>query len=391
MNRIEEWVLQNKIMIEKGVEIIEQGCEALSATVGKLHPILEAVFVASAEILHNPERKETQYLSQQLQSLTQKLVDIQEEVGSITQEIQRISMNKQNFDYEAQVISQYEKFCDFLDAKPEFRERKMERFLCHFESTGGDLNMDALYNAVTSTTREPMLDTVMATEQRSRRAVEKFCAQLKRLFVVGIIAVMGYASLKMGAVGREMVEKWQKRMEDIEGCMKAAVDDCVQNFATQAEMDIERQVLEKQGSIDVQFAEPLLDFLSKKYDWVSWSVRVFNHNGMFLWNWLAGKDYYGRGGSNNFFDILTKSNVRVVISFSVEPKPINKSQIQEQIQRQQLKGKMTDVAQSLSTSIPNCAVYTISRYKEVAESNNFQENCYYYEKYKRAYLCIHSK
>ncbi len=64
MNRVEEWVLENKDKIEKGVEIMGQGCEVLAATVGQFHPILEAVFLASAELLGNPEGKEAKFLAE---------------------------------------------------------------------------------------------------------------------------------------------------------------------------------------------------------------------------------------------------------------------------------------------------------------------------------------
>ncbi|XP_045074172.1 uncharacterized protein LOC123487096 [Coregonus clupeaformis] len=392
MTSVAEWLVQNRGKIEKGVEIMGQASAVLAATVGQLHPVLEAVFVASSEILSNPEGQDARYLTEQFSMVNQKLEGIQAEIDQIALELQRTSLNKQNFDREAQMLSQYEKFQDFVNAKPKFKEKKMEKFLSHYENTDADLNLDALYNAVTgdNTSGDPMLETVVSTEQRSRRAVEEFCARLKKLFVVGIIAVMGYASLKEGVVGDEMVKKWQERMEDVENRMKAAVDDCTENFADQAKLDMEHQLQEKPGSVDLDFTKSLLDTLIKKYDWVSWSIRVFNDKErIFFFNWLAGKKYHGSRGGANYFDVLTKNNIKVVISFSVQPKPINKGQIQQEIEGQKLKGNMIDVAQALSRSLPNCLVHAVSHYKEVVETNNFQEECYYYGKHKKAYLCVH--
>ncbi|XP_023836184.1 protein rapunzel [Salvelinus sp. IW2-2015] len=392
MTSVAEWLVQNRGKIEKGVEIMGQASAVLAATVGQLHPVLEAVFVASSEILSNPEGQDARYLTEQFSMVNQKLEGIQAEIEQIALELQRTSLNKQNFDREAQMLSQYEKFQDFVNAKPKFKEKKMEKFLSHYENTDTDLNLDALYNAVTgdNTSGDPMLETVVSTEQRSRRAVEDFCARLKKLFVVGIIAVMGYASLKEGVVGDEMVKKWQERMEDVENRMKAAVDDCTENFADQAKLDMENQLQEKPGSVDLDFTKSLLDTLIKKYDWVSWSIRVFNDKErIFFFNWLAGKKYHGSEGGANYFDVLTKNNIKVVISFSVQPKPINKGQIQQEIEGQKLKGNMMDVAQVLSRSLPNCLVHAVSHYKEVVETNNFQEDSYYYGKHKKAYLCIH--
>lgn len=393
MSRVEEWVLENRSKIEKGVEIMGQGCEVLAATVGQLHPILEAVFVASAELLSNPEGKEAKYITEQFEKINQKLEGIQDEIDKIALELQRTSMNKQNFDSEAQMVSQYEKFQDFVNAKPKFKEKKKEKFLSQYENTGADLNIDSLYNAVIgeNTSGDPILDTVVTTEQRSRRAVEEFCARLKKLFVVGIIAVMGHAALKEGAVGEAMVKKWQDRMEEVEKRMKAAVDECIENFPEQAKMDVERQLVDRQGSVDPEFTSFILDLLAKKYDWVCWSVRVFNHSGLFFWNWLAGKTYQGRGGGGNFFDLLTPNNIRIVVSFSADPKPINKNQVLEQIETQKLKGNMMSVAQTLCDSLPNTVVHAVSRYKNVEEKNNFQPECYYFASHKKAYFCIHSE
>ncbi|XP_056617735.1 uncharacterized protein LOC130432415 [Triplophysa dalaica] len=392
MNRVEEWVLENKGKIEKGVEILGQSFEVLAATVGKLHPILEAVFVASAELLSNPDGKEAKYLTEQFEIINQKLEGIQHEIDKIALKMQRTSMNKQNFDSEAQMISQYENFQEFVNAKSNFKEKKKEMFLSHYKNTNGDLNIDALYNAVLgeNTSGDPMLYTVVSTEQRSRRAVEEFCARLKKLFVMGIIAVMGHAALKDGAVGGAMVKKWQDRMEEVENRIKAAVDECIENFPKQAEEDVDNQFKEGQGSVNPEFTSFILDSLSKKYDWVFWSVRVIKPGGWFFWNWLAGKKYQGIGGGGNFFD-LTKNDIRIVVSFSSDPKPLNKSQLLEQIECQKMTGNMVSVAQTLCGSLPNTVVHAVSRYKNVEEKNNFQPECYYFGIHKKAYFCIHSE
>lgn len=391
MNTVADWIMQNRDKIEKGVEIMGQASEVLAATVGQLHPVLEAVFVASAELLSNPDSKEARYMVQQFENVNQKLEGIQDTIDQIALELQRTSMNKQNFDREANMLSQYEKFQDFVNAKSKFKEKKMEKFISQYENTEGDLNLDALYNAVVGSniSGDPMLETVVTTEQRSRRAVEDFCARLKKLFVVGIIAVMGYAALKEGVVGEEMVKKWQERMEDVEKRMKAAVDECTEKFADQAKLDIEHLVMENPGNVNQEFVKSLMDSLIKKYDWVNWSIQAFrDRERIFFFNWLAGKKYNGNGGAN-WFDILTKNKIKVVVSFCVGPKPIDKNQIQEQIVGQKLKGNMMDVALSLKKSFPNLLVHAISCYKEVVETNNFHEDCYYYGKHKCAYLCIH--
>ncbi|XP_019715088.1 SE-cephalotoxin-like [Hippocampus comes] len=391
MNSVANWLVDNKDKIEKGVDIIGQASEVLAATVGQLHPILEAVFMASAEILSNPEGKEAVYLSQKIEQVNQKLVGIQTEIDQIALELQRASMNKQNVDREAHILGQYEKFQEFINTKPSMKEKKKDKFIKYYENTEADLNLEALYNAVTgeNTAGDPMLDTVVTTEQRSRRAVEDFCARLKKLFVVGLIAVMGYAALKEGVVETGLMTKWQDRMEVVEKRMKAAVDHCTETFVDQAKLDLEEALKETACAVSEDFTRSLLSTLVKKYDWVNWSVRAFNNRErIFFYNWLAGRKFHGSGGAN-WFELTTDNKIRVVVSFCVDPQPIDKTRIYEQIEQQRLKGNMMAVALTLNRCFPDCLVHAVSHYKEVVESNNFSVESYYYGKHKRAFLCIH--
>lgn len=391
MDSVEEWVVKNRDKIEKGVEFMGQAAEVLASTVGQLHPILEAVFVASAELLGNPDSKEARYLTQQFVLVNQQLERVQNEVDTIALELIKASMNKQNHEREAQINSQYEKFQEFINAKPKFKEKKMEKFLSHYDYTDGDLNMDGLYNAVTgeNISGDPMLEMVLIIEKRSRRAVEYFCVHLKKLFVMGIIAIMGYAALKDGVVGEEIVKKWKDRMEEVEKRMKAAVDECLEKFPDQAKLDVEHILQDNPGPISQEFTQTLLDSLVKKYDWVSWSIRAFNEKEpIFFFNWLAGKKCHGSGGSN-WFDLLTKNKIKVIVSFCVNPKTINKSEIQGHIESRKLSGDMISLARSLNTCYPDCLVHAVSHHKKVVEANNFNKDCYYYIKHKPAYLCIH--
>ncbi|XP_023844894.1 protein rapunzel-like [Salvelinus sp. IW2-2015] len=390
MTSVAEWIMQNKDKIEKAVEIMGQASAILAATVGQLHPILEAVFLVSSAIFSNPEGEDARYLTNQFSMVNQKLKGIQAENNQIAVELEHISMNKQNFDREAKILSQHEKYQDFVKAKPESKEKKMEKFLSHYENTDADLNLDALYNDLTgdNISGKPML---VSTEQWSRKEVEEHCARLKKLFVAGIIAVNGYASLKKGFMVDEMVKKWQERWKDVENRIKAVLDDYTVNLHKRAKKDMDDLLKDKPSSVDLDFTKSILKTLEEKYDWVSWSVRVFNDKErMFCFNWLVGKRYHGSEGGDNYFEVMTQNNIKVVISFSVQPKPINKVQIQQEIEGQKLKRNMMDVAQVLSRSLPNYQVHAVSYYKKVVESNNFQKDCFYYGKHQNVHLYIHA-
>ncbi|XP_027013441.2 uncharacterized protein LOC113649716 [Tachysurus fulvidraco] len=384
---LEEWFMENSDKIEKGVEILGKGCEILAATVGKFNPILEAVFKVAAELLSNPESKETNYLAEQFVKVNQKLEKIQSDIKNIELVMQRSFVNIENFKFQANIMSQYEYFQYIFTAKPEYKKLKRDEFLIFFEKFEGEKNLECLYNAIMieNTSGQTMLDIIVETEQRSRRAVEEFCASLKKLFVVGIISLMGYAALKKDTVDEEMGKKWLARMEDVEKRMKAAVDECVNNFAEQAKTDIDEILLEKQSSVDPEFAKFLLEALVKKYDWVSWSVRVFNDDD----GGKLVKSLFRKKRVDNYFEHLCSNKIRVVVSFTADPKPLDKNQIKDQIEKE--KGGMESVAESLSKSFPNCLVHAINCSLNVEEANNFESEHLYYNSHKIAHICIHSE
>ncbi|KAK2815262.1 hypothetical protein Q7C36_023528 [Tachysurus vachellii] len=391
MDLMSEWLMENRDKIEKGVEILGKSCAILAATVGKFNPILEAVFNVSAELLSNPEGKESKYLSEQFVKVNQKLEKIQGEIKNIELVMQRSSVNIQNFKFQANIMSQYEYFQYIFTAKPEYKKLKRDEFLIYFEKFEGEKNLECLYDAIMieNTSGQTMLDIIVETEQRSRRAVEEFCANLKKLFVVGIISLLGYTALKKDSVDQEMLKTWLARMEDVEKHMKAAVDECVNNFAEQAKSDIDEMLQVKQSSVDPEFTKFLLEALVKKYYWVSWSVRVFNDDDSKIVKCMFGKKHHINGGVDNYFEHLCGNKIRVVVSFTADPKPLDKNQIKDQIENEN--GDVDSVAESLSKSFPNCLVHAINRSTNVEEANNFEPEHLYYNSHKKAHICIHSE
>ncbi|KAM9436408.1 protein rapunzel-like [Clarias gariepinus] len=382
MTGVAKWFEENRESIEKGMEILDQGCEVLAATVGQFHPILEAVFMVSTELLSNPEGNEAKYLAGQFKSVNQNLENIQGGVKKTELALRRSLLNMQNFRFYSQIMEQYDMFNNILKAKPKFKKVKIEEFLIFFDEYEGDKNLECLYNAITkeNTSGEMMLDTILLTEQRSRRAVEQFCASMKKVFVVGVIALMGYTALKDGTVGEDVVKKWQVRMEDVEKRMKAAVDECVDKFAEQAKTDLDQMIKERESSVDPEFPKLLLDSLVKKYDWVSWSVRVFKDEDFCLLSVNNGV---------NYFEYLCNNKIRIVVSFTAEPKPLNKSMINDQTEKE--KGGIQSVFKTLCDSHPTCLVHAVSPSTRVEEANNFNPEHVYFSSHKTANIFMHAK
>lgn len=168
--------------------------------------------------------------------------------------------------------------------------------------------------------------------------------------------------------------------------MKAAVDECVSNFVEQAKTDLEQKLKESESSVDPEYAKSILDALVEKYDWVSWSVRVFKDGGMLLF----GKRHHVKSGGVNYFEHLGNNKIKIVVSFTDDPKPLDKVQIKDQIEKGKQKGNMQSMAESLSENFPNCLVHAVSSSK-VKEANNFNPEHFYYIYHKTAYICIHTE
>ncbi len=277
---------------------------------------------------------------------------------------------------------------------PSFKEKKKDKFITQYENTGRDLNIDSLYNAVTgeNISGDAILDTVVTTEQRSRKPVEEFCARLKKIFVMGIIAVMGSHRPERGSSRRghseEMAGSHGRSRDTHEsggGWLHWEFPSAGQGGCGASNSGGSSQHWPRVHWISTGYTceEILLGFL------VSSGLQSQWHILLELARWQKVPWKWRRVAV--FFDLLTENNIRIVVSFSSDPKPINKSQIVDLIETQKLKGNMQSVAQSLWEMLPNTVVHAISRYKKVEEKNNFQPECFYFGKHKKAHLCIHSE
>ncbi len=108
---------------------------------------------------------------------------------------------------------------------------------------------------------------------------------------MGIIALLGYCFLTQGEESeQEKIQQWSTKIQEIETKMKETIEKCVDSFPEQAELDIKRLVKEKEDENLQETAKELLDFLVKKYDWVSWSIRVISNLGK-ISNLRAGQNF----------------------------------------------------------------------------------------------------
>lgn len=226
---------------------------------------------------------------------------------------------------------------------------------------------------------------------RNRRLLEDFCVRMKELFCLGLIVLLGHCTLTQGQEEEdEKIQEWSGKMEEVESSMKMTIESCVAAFPEQAKLDSE-QLLQKKGEVDLQdTTQRLLNFLVKKYDWVSWSVRLMKHSDGTYRNWRAGEHFHHVAGQN-WFEVLDVNSLNLVVSFSTEPRPVSRDCIQQVMEAQGKKGNCQVVVEVLEKQFCGFVVHAVSRHKEAAAAWSFPEDCHYWERHKNVAVCVHSE
>ncbi|XP_019727455.1 rapunzel 4 [Hippocampus comes] len=386
--KLQRLVSEKKDMVETVMETFEQGAEVVASIVGDLFPVFSIAAPIVKLALDNVESKEATFMKEQFQKVRDRLDAISDQMQRIHDEIKKSGMDATYFSVEENITNQFRKYMDILNAKPKFREVKKKLFLEHFDKTGGDKNLHVLYNAVTGDnfSGESVLEIILNYEEKSRRPLEDFCARLKKLFCLGIIALLGHAALKGYDEEDSLLKDWGEKMKVVQEKMNAVIEDCVVSFPKQAELDARRLVRDNPGWSNQQLADAIVARLKKKYDWVGWSVRVFKSpTGLF-----APKNYHCPAGRSRFQVPTSDDKLNVVVSYSSSPEPVDGAHIRQLIQSQKKLGVVA-VAEMLFEKVPGeCAVHAVKTSKDLACAWSFSDELHYWEEHKNLYVCLHS-
>ncbi|KAM9722935.1 protein rapunzel-like [Menidia menidia] len=393
---LEKAVAQKKEAIEAAMEMLERGAEVLASAVGELFPLCEAAAPVLKLALDNVHSKEVFYVKEQFLAVRDKLDVLSGQLEDIDSEIKKGRLDAQYFPAEENIRNQFRKYVDILEAKQQFREVKTRLFLEHFAATGGEKNLYVLYDALmgTSSFGEPVLEVVERYVGRSRRLLEDFCARMKELLCLGLIALLGHCALTLQSPDeeRDKIQEWSAKIEEVESKMKAAVASCVAAFPEQAKMDAGRLLKDKMVDGGLQeAAQQLLDFLVKKYDWVCWSVRLVDHSGSTYRNWRAGERFHQVSG-RSWFEVVQADAVSLVASHSARPRPVPRALIQEAMEAQgRRRGNAPATVELLETRLAGFVVHAVSRHKQSAAAWSFPDDCHYWERHKNVAVCVHSE
>ncbi|XP_068616492.1 rapunzel 4 [Brachionichthys hirsutus] len=388
-NQLQKLVSDRKDMVETAMEVFEQGAEVVASIAGDLFPIFAIAAPIVRLALENVESKEAAFMKEQFQKVRDRLEVVSEEIQRINEEIKKSGLDTAYFPLEENITNQFRKYMDILNAKPKFREVKKKLFLEHFAKTGGDKNLITLYNAVTGDnfSGESVLDITLNYEEKSRRPVEDFCARLKKLFCIGLIALLGHAALKGYDEEDALLKDWGEKMTAVQDKMNAAIEDCIVGFPKQAELDSRRLVRDQAHLTHQQLADAVVEKLRKKFDWVGWSVRVFRTpTGLFA----KKKDFHCPAGKSRFQVPSSDEKLHVWVSYSASPEPVDKNYVQQVVQSQK-KLTVVGVAELLFQKMPGgCVVHAVKSSRELACSWSFPDELHYWDEHKNVFVCVHS-
>ncbi|GCB82458.1 hypothetical protein scyTo_0022672 [Scyliorhinus torazame] len=362
-----------------------QNRERFSTISGVLKPIFQVAGIILKLALGKRESEELTYMKEQFQTVRNQLDVISDQIKQVLWEIEKSTINNQYFPIEENLKNQFRKYMDIINAAPEFRESEKREFLTHFDVTKGDQNLHTLYDAVMGHSAifgKPILETAMLYDQRNRRLMEELCSRLKELFCIGLIAMIGHAALT-GTDVEALKKEWNEKITKVESRMKSMIDQCTKEFAEQAEIDVEGLIKNKGERDNKGCATYIIEALTGKYDWVKWSVRVYDP--------VSGFDNHCVIGPNRFH-FFRLNGVNVVVSYAIDPKsPLNEAQIRQLMEGKDSWNDAKEVATFVHNNLPSgYVVHTVRRYKDLWVHKNFPNSCHFWETYSGVTLCVHS-
>ncbi|XP_077455070.1 uncharacterized protein LOC144073250 [Stigmatopora argus] len=412
---LEKALAQKKEALEAAADALERGAEALAGTVGQLFPLCQAAAPVLRLVLDNVHSKEVFYVKERFQTLRGNLDLLCVQLEDVDREIQKAAADARYFAAEENVRNQFRKYLDVVEAEPRFRQVKTRLFLEHFQHSGGEKNLLALYHGILGQSGfgESLLDLVERYVCRSRRRLEDFCARMKELLCLGLIALLGHAALALGPQEEEdQMREWSRKMDQIELRMKDAVCSCADAFPEQARVDVGLLLREEPKPEPepasapasppasppapapqlLDSAQRILAFLVHKYDWVSWSVRLVNHAGGGAYrNWRAGQRFHQMSGRNCFEVPPPDGHVGAAVSYSALPRPVPKDAVARALEEAGRRGHAPAVAEVLEKRLSGFVVHAVGSHKEAAAAWSFPEDCHYWERHKNVALCVHSE
>ncbi|KAK2815273.1 hypothetical protein Q7C36_023539 [Tachysurus vachellii] len=201
---------------------------AISSAAAVVNPIFGVVGSLIRVILHHVDDEDIQTLRREFVSVHRSLDEISKQNHSILLQIRKETLDGQYNQVENNLRNQFRKFMEFVKARPEHVEGKRDDFEESFANDLGDQNLHTLYDGVMGKPKlfsRPILDVYMTYSKGEKSVMERLCTHITYLFCIGLIPLMGYATI-IGDDEEGLREEWAAKMEEVQEKMQEVLRKC---------------------------------------------------------------------------------------------------------------------------------------------------------------------
>ncbi|XP_060717982.1 protein rapunzel-like [Tachysurus vachellii] len=221
-------ISEDRDKLKRGLVKALQCVSAISSAAAVVNPIFGVVGSLIRVILHHVDDEEIQTLRREFVSVNRSLDEISRQNQSTLLQIKKETLDGQYNQVENNLRNQFRKFMEVVKARPEHVESKRNDFEESFANDLGDQNLHTLYDGVMGKPKlfsQPILDVYMTYSKGEKRVMERLCTHITYLFCIGLIALMGYATI-IGDDEEGLREEWAAKMEEVQEKMQEVLRKC---------------------------------------------------------------------------------------------------------------------------------------------------------------------
>lgn len=218
-----EDIIKDEAKLRQGLFKALECVAAISSAAAVVNPIFGLAGALIRMVLHHMDDEDICKLKREFGSINGELDKISQQTDDILVEVRKAVLEKQYESVENNLRHQYEKFMKAMKTPSLLKEFK--------QSYATDLyyqNMYTLYEGVMGTSKLfglPILDVIPEQSQHNRATMEQLSKRLIYLFYIGLIALIGYATVSDDDV-EKLKEEWANNMEKVQKKIQEVLCSC---------------------------------------------------------------------------------------------------------------------------------------------------------------------
>ncbi|XP_029595627.1 protein rapunzel [Salmo trutta] len=221
-------IVEDRAKLKQGLVKVLQCVATISSAAAVVNPIFGVAGSLIRVVLHHVDDEDIQTLKREFGSVNRALDQLSQQNRGALLQIKKETLDGQYCRVEENLRSQFRKFMEMVEARPEHCERKKDDFEESYSNDLGDQNLHTLYEGVVGKPKlfsRPILEVYLKHSQGDRRTMENLCTRLTYLFCIGLIALMGYAAV-IGDDEEGISDEWTEKMENVQERMQEALQKC---------------------------------------------------------------------------------------------------------------------------------------------------------------------